>query len=381
MGTFLDMQSVVNRRATVVGRIDALRTLIRRSLPRGRLLTESVWEHRHRAIIRLLWLHVVGLGLFAVFRGYEWSHAVVESAIVAVPALLASYERLGRGLRSCIAAFGLVSASAVLVHLSGGYIEAHFHFFVVLGILALYQDWGPFLVATGYVVGHHAVMGVLDPRSVFNHPAALERPALWALIHGLFILAASAVCLVTWRIVERQSLHDPLTDLPNRALFGDRLGQAMARASRAGGAVTVLFIDLDDFKSVNDRLGHAAGDDLLKLVAARVRACVRGSDTVGRLGGDEFAVLIEGARDPAEVVAITERITTALRQPAELRGERVAIAASVGRATTTGGTRHTDDLLLEADRAMYEAKRQRPDRKARFGADASGAWAPTTVVA
>ena len=356
--------------APTVARIRETLASIRRSLPRGRLLSDALWSRRHRAIVTLLWLHVVGLTVYALVLGYVPSHAVTESVLVALPTLLASYERLGRGLRSCAAAFGLVTASAVLVHLSGGYIEAHFHFFVVLGILALYQDWAPFLIAIAYVVAHHAILGIISPEAVFNHPAARDNPLLWALIHGTFVLAASGVSLATWRMVERQSLHDPLTDLPNRALFGDRLAHAMARASRSGAAVTVLIIDLDDFKAVNDRLGHAAGDDLLKTVALRLRTCLRAADTAGRLGGDEFAVLIEDVPSPDDVAALVDRIGVALQQPAVIRGELVAIAASIGRSTAYGLNRDTNDLLVKADQAMYDAKRQRADRRARFGQDA-----------
>jgi diguanylate cyclase (GGDEF)-like protein len=186
------------------------------------------------------------------------------------------------------------------------------------------------------------------------------------MIHAAFVLAASAVCLVTWRFVERQSLHDPLTDLPNRALFGDRLGHAMARTSRSGSAVSVLFIDLDGFKTVNDRLGHAAGDEMLKLVANRIRACLRPGDTAARLGGDEFAVLVEDFRDPDDVNRVAERIATALKQPADLKGHSVVVAASIGSATAVGRGRQKNDLLLEADKAMYEEKRRRQNRRASF---------------
>ncbi|MEA2623565.1 MAG: diguanylate cyclase, partial [Chloroflexota bacterium] len=335
-------------------RVEAVTVSVKRALPRGRLLSTSAWESRHRAIVKLLWLHVVGLFFFAIAMGNNAGHAVIESLIVALPTMLAAYSGLSRGIRSCAAAFGLVTASAVLVHLSGGYTEAHFHFFVVLGILALYQDWGPFLVAIAYVVIHHTLVGFIEPGAVFNHPAARENPLLWAMIHAVFVLAASAVSLVTWRFVERQSLHDPLTDLPNRALFGDRLAHAMARTSRSGAAVSVLFIDLDDFKSVNDRLGHPAGDAMLKIVADRIRACLRAGDTAARLGGDEFAVLIEDFHTAEDVVALSDRIGAALQQPAEVKDHLVVIAASIGRATALGPARGTDDLLSEADKAMYE---------------------------
>jgi mannitol-specific phosphotransferase system IIBC component len=101
-----------------------------------------------------------------------------------------------------VAAFGLIASSAVLVHLSGGYIEFHFHFFVMVGLLALYQKWAPFLVAIGFVLLHHGVVGVLDPSAVYNHPAAIAHPWQWAGIHALFITAMSVVSLITWRVNE-----------------------------------------------------------------------------------------------------------------------------------------------------------------------------------
>jgi diguanylate cyclase (GGDEF)-like protein len=338
-------------------------------LPSGRTLSDRVWVRRHRAVVWLLWLHVIGLGAFAVAVGMTLDHAAVEMTLVAAPTTLASWSRLGRSVRATAASFGLVTASAVLVHLSGGYVEAHFHFFVVVGILALYQDWAPFLLAVGYVVAHHAFFGIVEPNSVFNHPAARENPVLWSLIHGAFVLAASAASLVAWRFVEHQSLHDPLTDLPNRALFADRLARAVARAARNGSAVAVLFLDLDDFKSVNDRLGHDAGDEVLRAVGDRLKSCVRSGDTAARLGGDEFALLLENLADPDEPARVAERVAHALTQPLELEMGRVAIAASIGISVNHAGTVTENDLLRNADHAMYRAKREERVRHAQFGPD------------
>ena len=345
-------------------------TRIASALPRGRSLPEGVWHRRHRAVIAILWLHVLGLGIFALATGKSLDHALLEAAFVAAPTLVASWSLLGRSARASAASFALVTASGVLVHLSGGFVEAHFHFFVVIGILALYQDWAPFLLAVGYVVVHHAVFGVLDPDSVFNHPAARENPALWSLIHGAFVLAASAVSLVTWRFVEYQTLHDPLTDLPNRALFNERLGRAVARAARSRASVAVLFVDLDDFKSVNDRLGHDAGDHVLRAIGERLQASIRSTDTVARLGGDEFALLLEGLDDPDDPARVAERVAAALTEPIELESGRVAIAASIGISVNHAGTVTDSELLRSADDAMYRAKRADRPRHAQFGPEA-----------
>ena len=172
--------------------------------------------------------------------------------------MAATLERFGQKLRVAAASAGLIRCSAVLVHLSGGYIEAHFHFFVMIGILTLYQEWTPFLVAIAYVVVHHGLGGVLAPESVYNHPDAVDHPWRWALIHGAFVLGASVAHLVAWRTNENQLLRDPLTGLPNRVLFLSRLSAALERMERRPGTqVAVLFLDLDRFKVINDSLGHA----------------------------------------------------------------------------------------------------------------------------
>ncbi|MGH2557003.1 MAG: ATP-binding protein, partial [Actinomycetota bacterium] len=173
-----------------------------RSLPRGGSLPEELWRRRHRFIVALLWGHVAVIPAFAVIRGFSLSHGLVEAAPVAAFTTLASLTGKGRKAVSAASALGLLTASAVLVHLSGGTIEMHFHFFVVVGLLTMYEDWVPFLLAIGYVLVHHGLMGLIDPRSVFNMPAAWAHPWRWAAIHAVFVLAASAVLLVAWRMNE-----------------------------------------------------------------------------------------------------------------------------------------------------------------------------------
>jgi diguanylate cyclase (GGDEF)-like protein/PAS domain S-box-containing protein len=162
-----------------------------------------------------------------------------------------------------------------------------------------------------------------------------------------------------------QAFHDPLTGLANRALFRDRVSHAIAVAHRHQKGLAVLFVDLDDFKKVNDGLGHAAGDRLLLAAAERFRSCARAVDTVARLGGDEFAILLEGIIGPEDYSAIIDRLQAAMAQPFALEGNEVFINASLGLAIA-GPTDVADDLLRNADVAMYSAKRRGKGRCATF---------------
>jgi diguanylate cyclase (GGDEF)-like protein/PAS domain S-box-containing protein len=152
-----------------------------------------------------------------------------------------------------------------------------------------------------------------------------------------------------------QAFHDPLTGLANQALFRDRVDHATTRLQRHGGQLAVLFIDLDDFKTVNDSLGHSMGDDLLRIVSERLTSCVRPGDTAARLGGDEFAVLVDDLEDPEVANEIAERIVTALREPVVLGSKTVSATASIGIAYGSAGA-VVDDMLRNADLAMYTAK-------------------------
>src|SRR3712207_1012671 len=156
--------------------------------------------------------------------------------------------------------------------------------------------------------------------------------------------------------LRHQALHDPLTDLPNRALLLDRLGQALERAGQRRKKVALLFMDLDNFKHVNDSLGHEAGDRLLVEVATRLRSSLRTEDIVARLGGDEFVVLSENLRDRRGAAAVAQRVARALQQPIPLDGHEVLVTTSIGIAF--GGPRESlpEALLRDAEIAMYRVK-------------------------
>jgi diguanylate cyclase (GGDEF)-like protein/PAS domain S-box-containing protein len=152
------------------------------------------------------------------------------------------------------------------------------------------------------------------------------------------------------------ALHDPLTGLANRVLVRDHLERALARQGRTPGRVALLFVDLDDFKRVNDSFGHPAGDDVLCRVAERLVSAVRDGDVVGRQHGDEFAILLGQVGDEAEATATAERILRELRRPIPLGGSAIVVGGSIGIAVATGPDTSADELLRQADAAMYAAK-------------------------
>jgi serine phosphatase RsbU (regulator of sigma subunit)/anti-sigma regulatory factor (Ser/Thr protein kinase) len=175
---------------------------LRRLLPQGRTLPHAEWRRRHLGLVILLWAHAVAVPIYATVRGYPFQHVLTESALLPAAGLIASFDVVSQRVRMIATSLGLLTASGILVHLSGGLIEMHFHFFVMVAVVALYQDWLPFLGAIAYVAIHHGVVGVLDPKSVFNHPAAQNNPWKWAGIHAAFIGAISVACLVGWRLNE-----------------------------------------------------------------------------------------------------------------------------------------------------------------------------------
>jgi diguanylate cyclase (GGDEF)-like protein/PAS domain S-box-containing protein len=168
------------------------------------------------------------------------------------------------------------------------------------------------------------------------------------------------------------ALHDPLTGLANRVLLRDHLERAVARQGRSGGTVALLFVDLDDFKRVNDTYGHPTGDEVLVEVARRLAGAVRGEDVVGRQSGDEFAVLLGQARDEAEAVAAAERILRELRRPIQLGGRTIVVGGSIGIALGAAGEATIEELITQADAAMYAAKRAGKSTFAVFDT-----WMPT----
>ncbi len=203
-------------------------------LPAGGSLPDEVWRGRHRFLVGLTWFHAVVIALLGPLLGRTWElsfaalahedavvHAIWEGALVGMFAFLAGALKTKRAFRAALVGFGLISSSAILVHLLGGYIELHFHFFVMLTFLALYQDWTPFGLAIIYVAVHHGIVGVLWPTEVYNHPAAVNAPWTWAGIHAFFVLWASAGSLIAWRLNEAAIARNKLIlDSAGEGIYG-----------------------------------------------------------------------------------------------------------------------------------------------------------------
>jgi len=333
-----------------VGRLRNLRRL----LPGEVGLPDRAWAERHRWISgATLGMSVIVLG-YGLVTGHEVTHVLAAASFVATLALLV--HRSGhRALASSITTAALLSAASALVHFSGGLVEMHFLFFITLGMVTLYQSWVPFVVAVLVTLSHHALVGVVEPHSVYNHPAAIEAPFKWALIHAGFVLVGGIVNVTAWRLLERPMTTDELTGLTARVLLFDRLDRSLARARRANTTSAVLFADLVQFKHVNDSLGHATGDLVLAGVAGRLREAVREEDTVARFGGDEFVVVADGVdREGAE--AIADRMTESLRAPLDIDGRQIVTSLSIGVVLTTGEST-VEGVMQSADTAMYAAKR------------------------
>jgi diguanylate cyclase (GGDEF)-like protein len=329
-------------------------TLLSR-LPRGGELPAVEWDRRHQALTRLLWATAAGVAIYSALKGYAVWHTGVDASAVVVAALLAGRSQLGQRMRALACSFGLLTAAAMGVHVSGGVTEAHFSFFVVVVLLTLYEDWTVFVLAVLYTLVHHGVLGMIDPGQVFNtHPGS---PWGWAAIHAVFVAAGGAAGVVAWRLnedVRRRmretqdelrdaAMTDSLTGLPNRR----RLTSDLEIAVDDGHACLALF-DLDGFKAYNDTFGHLAGDDLLTRLGHRLREAVSGDGVAYRLGGDEFCVLASGASCAATIDAAVEALAE--------HGRAFTIGNSHGAVVMDDEVRTPQDALRIADQRMYEQK-------------------------
>jgi diguanylate cyclase (GGDEF)-like protein len=309
-----------------------------------------------------LWLNALVLTGYGLVLGrYGALHNLAHAATLVTAAVLASSSRFSPKARSAFMSVGLLTAAALLVHLTGGLIEAHFYFFVVIVALTIYEDWFPFLLAVAYVLVHHGVVGTLEPHQVYNRPEEWAHPWLWAGIHAFFVALAGIAAVSAWRLNEdvrdrmraaqeelaTLSETDSLTGLANRrkamrdlsALFS---GEPCPRA-------LVLF-DLNGFKSYNDTFGHPAGDALLLRLGQRLASAVGERATAYRLGGDEFCLLGPCRED--QRAALEATAAAALSE----QGQAFSITAAHGSVLIPAQATTPSEAMHLADQRMYANK-------------------------
>lgn len=249
----------------------------KRWLPEGRSLPYESWFRRHKAISAILWAHVAGTLAFGLARRQTFTHVSVDTLLVLQFAVLASWPRASQRTRTLSATVGLLTASAVLVHLAHGSTEMHFHFFVMIGVITLYQDWLPFLVGIAYVAIHHGVMGTLDAHGVFGQSAAWNNPWKWAAIHAMFILAASAAHIAGWsfteyerkraeefgsKLVERNLLHRQALEINDNIVQGLIAAEAAIELGEDQLMRDALAATVTSAREiVTDLLAHADADE------------------------------------------------------------------------------------------------------------------------
>lgn len=208
-------------------------------IPENHAITDKEWNVRHRGVLILLWLHALGLTTFGLYRGFDVLQSLGVGAFIAAITLAATWRGLGRVACSAIASVGLLTCSAVLVYLSGGYIEAHFHFFIMVAVIAMYEDWVPYIIAILYVAVEHGLMGQLMPTAVYNHPDAFSHPWKWAFIHSAFILCMSVAQLVAWRVSMRaRARADLVLNSAGEGIVGLDLKGKIIFANKAAAAMT-----------------------------------------------------------------------------------------------------------------------------------------------
>ena len=335
---------------------------LRTYLPRGGTLPPEEWQHRHRALVAVLWVNVLALSLYGmVVGGYGGLHDVAHGVPPAAFAALAGSARFDRKLRSVFASVGLLTAAALLVHLTDGLIEAHFYFFVLIVALTVYEDWLPFLAAVAYVLLHHGIVGTLEPHEVYNRPDAWANPWFWASVHALFVTFAGVAGVLAWRLnenvrermrqthvdIERVAATDSLTGLANRR---KAIADLEGLFSDSRSPFVLMILDLDGFKAYNDSFGHPAGDALLMLLGQRLAAAVGAGGTVYRLGGDEFCVIAPGSEP--------ERSVLEAIGPAALceHGDAFSITASYGSVLIPAEAGAPSQAMHLADQRMYARK-------------------------
>ncbi len=320
------------------------------------------WKRRHRVLVTALWLNALALTAYgSIFGSYGVLHQLAHSASLVACAALASSPRFSPKIRSAFVSVGLLTAAALLVHLTGGLIEAHFYFFVVIVALTIYEDWLPFLLAVAYVLLHHGVVGMLEPHQVYDRPEEWAHPWLWAMIHAVFVALAGVAAVSAWRLNEdvrdrmratqeelaRISETDSLTGLANRRKAMKDLDALFGQSPRE--TVLILF-DLNGFKSYNDSFGHPAGDALLLRLGQQLASSVGDRATAYRLGGDEFCII--GPCQADQRATLEASSAAALAES----GQAFTVTAAHGSVLVPAEATTPSQAMRVADQRMYMNK-------------------------
>ena len=301
------------------------------ALPRLAGLPDELWERRHRGIVAVLWVHLPALAAYGLLTGRTVTHMVVDLFPLAITALLASSRRLSRRSRSCVAALGLMTGSAMLVHLANGAIQAHFLFFAMLPVVGLYLDWLPFALSVGFVVFHHAVVGVLAPDQVFGKgthtlPDTLGRVA----VHAFFVVVEIIALLVSWRQAE---LHTADLEAKNAALD--------ARNDELDSIVARLDASIQDREMTLARYGELSGSaaDTAALVLAGVERLAAQTTAGARAAEEQHGAIEDVARAVADVRADAARAAKDALAVAAGAEDSQRLTAEGGEAVTAMVTR------------------------------------------
>jgi diguanylate cyclase (GGDEF)-like protein len=337
-------------------------TRLRALLPTGGELPQEEWRRRHRGLAAFLWVNVVAVVVLSVELGSFGAAHTFEHGIAIGPlAVLASMRRLTAKMRSLAVVLGLMTAAALFTHMSGGLLETHFYFFVLVVLLTLYEDWLVFLVTVGYVLLHHGIVGMVAPAQVFDRPEAFTAPWKWAAIHAAYVAGAGVAGIVAWRLNENVrarmraaqgqlaaiSQTDSLTGLGNRRKLIADLELALA----GGDPAVLVLLDLDGFKAYNDTFGHGAGDVLLARLGQQLATRLhRRGGAAYRPGGDEFCVIAPASSD---TVASLEALAVDALSDAS---EAFAVSAASGAVLLGEEARTVGSALGLADQRMYAQK-------------------------
>ncbi len=328
-------------------------------LPKGDALAETAWAYRHRGILAVLWLHVVGVTLYGLSLGAPLSLSLGGGGLLGLIAIVAQLPAVGRRLQASIATFGLMTASALLVHLSEGRIELHFHFFVMMSVIVLYQDWLPFLVGVQFIVLDHGVVGTLMPDMVYGHADGRAHPWTWALIHASFLLAQCVALLYFWRVNELAQEETRRSEARTRMIIETAL-DAVVTTNTAG---TIIDWNSQAESIFGVSRSEAVGKPLTTYIASSFTCPSIGFGTaspgmlhepilnrrverVGRTGsGQEFPVEIAtsclGSADRMEFTTFAQDISERKQQQEILRrAKEVAETASQAKSQFLANMSH-----------------------------------------